>query len=96
MWMREKIAERLSLAMPTLRVAKATHYALVMIPLTEPDEDASEGERDIWEFACDRCGADCRGKDFHTGAVTVEPEGQRVTFTFGLCEACHKLEAATE
>ena len=91
--MREKIAERLMMAQPVLRVAN--DYALVLIPLTEPDENATPAEREAWETSCDRCGAQCLGMDFHTGAVTVRPYGRDVTLTFGLCERCQKLEAAT-
>lgn len=91
-WMRETIAARLRLAEPALQAM--TDYPVVLIPLSDPPEHATEAERAAWETQCDRCGAQCRGKNFHTGAVTVKPSGREITFTFGLCEDCQKLEKA--
>lgn len=61
---------------------------IVMTPLTEPREGASEEEFAIWNRQCDRCKADCRGKDFYTGHMHRAWKGMKLLFTFGVCAAC--------
>jgi hypothetical protein len=79
---------------PVKRLAE--QYTVVMLMLTEPPEEATKEERDAWETQCDRCGAQCKGKDFHTGSLTPNQFGGRINITFGLCPACKTLEVGGE
>jgi hypothetical protein len=92
-WMRQKVRERLVQARPVLRAESPRGWAVVILMLTEPDEDASDEERERWELSCDRCGTYCPPpSDFFTGQVTVVERGHRVAITFGMCRACKQLE----
>jgi hypothetical protein len=83
---------------PSIRAAKtADRYALIMIPLTHPEEGATKEEQDAWETQCDRCGMQCMGIDFHTGALSFDlVGGGKANITFGLCRTCKMREVGGE
>jgi hypothetical protein len=64
---------------------------LVMTPLTEPKEGATQEEFEAWNRMCDRCGKDCRGSDFYTGHLHRMWKGTKLLFTFGVCPECKAL-----
>lgn len=67
----------------------ADNTNLVMTPLTEPAEGATDAEREKWERTCDRCGVYCNSfARFYTGAVQRELDGVQVTLMFGVCHRC--------
>jgi hypothetical protein len=93
--MREAIAERLKEAEPALAHRGETAWQAILIPLTDPGENATPERQALWERQCDRCGLDCRTRNFQTGAIKLTtPNGLEVTMTFGLCIACARREQA--
>jgi hypothetical protein len=68
----------------------ALGFDVVLTPLTEPPENATQTELDIWERSCDNC------KGFfpttlHTGVVRRIINGKPVEFLFGVCPTCKEL-----
>lgn len=61
--------------------------ALLMTPLTEPDEGASELEFARWEHTCDNCGAYVP-RTMWSGSVERMVDGVRVIISFGACPGC--------
>lgn len=63
--------------------------ALLMTPLTEPDEGSSPEEIARWERTCDNCGAFVPdGELFYTGQLVREFHGEQVILIFGVCPVC--------
>lgn len=71
---------------------------LIMSPLNEPAENASQAEFEYWDRTCDRCGTYCHPEQaYFTGHIELELHNYQVILTYGLCAACadkHNKEAA--
>jgi hypothetical protein len=62
---------------------------LILTPLTEPKEDATDDDRIRWDRSCDNCGVFCgKTRDFWTGSVTRYLGKTQVVLTFGTCTNC--------
>ncbi len=65
---------------------------LVMTPLTEPDENSSPAEWEVWERTCDNCGKHCpHPEKFYSGHVVRHVFGTQMLITFGVCSDCRKV-----
>jgi hypothetical protein len=86
-WLTHLVDQRMALindkATPLL-----PEHALVMTPLTEPPEGATEAQYRRWDRTCDCCQTFCPpGKDFYTGHLVRElSDGRPVYMTFGVCK----------
>jgi hypothetical protein len=93
-WLTAKVDQRLALMeemageLPSL----ANDKTLIMTPLTEPREGATQAEFEIWNRTCDNCGKDCTGLDFYTGHMVRLWKGAKLMFTFGVCTECREIE----
>ena len=88
-WLVALIDQRLALVEDKLgEVPAVTH--MVMTPLTEPREDATQREYDEWDRTCDSCRKfQPNGKNFYTGHIVRQlKSGLMVYMTFGVCESC--------
>lgn len=69
--------------------AQALNTQLIVTPLTEAPEGASDAERSRWDRTCDCCGKWCRypRDNFYPGQVQrTARNGQLVIMFFGVCE----------
>lgn len=85
-WLVAKVDQRLALMDEFLRQLEFNHE-LIMTPLDEPPEGASEAQFRKWDRTCDNCGRYCKGR-FYTGNVVRELHGKQVVITFGVCPRC--------
>lgn len=88
-WLTAKVDQRLAL-MVEKTGGKFPEGALVAMPLTEPDDGASQEEIERWDRSCDNCGKFIPlGELLYTGSLMRELEsGQRVLINFGACATC--------
>ena len=97
-WLEAAIDQRLALMREamgegTLQLLEAGYLKqdVLMTPLTEPREGATEAEMVAWDFTCDRCGTLCLPPaPFYTGHRMLTWHGARVCITFGTCQACYE------
>jgi hypothetical protein len=78
----------LGAALHAQRDSEIADYAVILTPLTEPEEGSSAQEMARWERTCDNCSAFCPGLNFWTGHVVRDFHGRQVIFTFGTCSKC--------
>jgi hypothetical protein len=99
-WLIAKIDQRLALMTDVIeqRIGLgmlsefAGDKALVMAQLSEPDENATQEERDRWEYTCDNCGAYCPYPvPFYTGHAMRTIGPAQVLIAFGACQRCKEL-----
>ena len=88
-WLAAKIDQRMALLEQAVG-NKTLDVSLVMTPLTEPREGASDAEHQRWDRSCDNCGRYCPpAADFYTGhVVRFLSNGTRVYISFGVCINC--------
>lgn len=90
-WLRAMVDQRLALMSEMMDpdLVKDAGPSVVMTPLTEPGEGATQEELERWDRTCDRCGKDCTENHlFYTGNLTEDWQGIQVIFTFGVCHKC--------
>ena len=87
-WLTALVDQRLALMAEHLTGLPFNPGQLIMSPLTEPDENATDAERARWDRTCDRCGKFCTDSDnFYTGhLMRTLRNGQPVYLLFGVCE----------
>jgi hypothetical protein len=67
-------------------------FGFVMTTLTEPDEEASDEERERWERTCDHCGRYFSDEEeFYTGHASRIVEDVQILIAFGVCPECRVL-----
>lgn len=66
-------------------------FDMVLMPLTEPEEDATPAERERWEFTCDNCGK-YAPSTMLSGDITVVHRGMTMAITLGACPECWELD----
>ena len=87
-WLLDLIDQRMALIEKDAANLPA-EAALILTPVTEPSEGATDEEYQRWDRTCDNCGKDCTRSDFFTGhAVRRLKDGRRVYLTFGVCSTC--------
>jgi hypothetical protein len=94
-WLTAAIDQRLALMVEVMGPSTfplAKNYGVMLTPLTEPEEDATQAEMDRWDRTCDNCGKDCTGLEFFAGSAMRSAFGTNVCFTFGVCAECVKKE----
>jgi len=93
-WLTAKIDQRIAMMKDVLgpAVEGFADYNVVMTPLTEPPEGASEVAVAMWDGSCDNCGRFCPTL-LWTGKSEREVAGVRVVITFGACPQCSGLPA---
>lgn len=88
-WLTAVVDQRLALMKDTIGVDTVVRdgRTVMMTPLTEPPEGASQDEQDAWEFTCDNCGRYCPESMWmaHTERSAF---GVQVLFMFGVCPPC--------
>jgi len=88
------LTDRLTEAMPALVFAALTDPdTMVVMPLTEPGDGATDEQRKRWERSCDLCDTYCpHPVEFWTGSMSPEePFPIRVRVTVGFCGPCRKV-----
>ena len=89
-WLQAKVDQRLALMktmLGTTGTVKMMGPTVVMSPLTEPPENATNAEFEKWDTSCDNCGRhDPIG--FQCGHVQRQWEGLNVLITVGVCDNC--------
>lgn len=91
-WLLAKVDQRLALmeheiGKVTGERPNFTGYSLVMTSVTEPDEDVTPEQFEIWDKSCDNCGRYCP-TTLWTGHVTRFTWDVQVILTFGVCPQC--------
>jgi len=89
-WLRASIDQRLALMEQHMGNAADVPANVVMTPLTEPEENATDHDREVWERTCDNCGAYCPD-EFYTGHSVRMRGNVQVIFMFGVCPSCKEL-----
>lgn len=87
-WLKAAIDQRLALMNEALQIQQLKGINIVMTPLTEPPEGATEAEYKRWDQACDNCG---NVGDLYTGHATKDVGLIQVIITFGTCARCKDL-----
>lgn len=86
-WVVAKIDQRLAKAgtvLPALPV-----NAVILMALTEPPDNCTPAQYKTWDRSCDCCGVYVPDTgNFYTGQSMYDHHGQRIRFTFGVCEMC--------
>jgi hypothetical protein len=92
-WLVAMADQRLALMAEKVSASSLKLYGpeIIMTPLTEPAENASNMERTRWERSCDNCGRYCKKGTFITGHVMRQLHGHAVLMTFGMCPECKEL-----
>lgn len=96
-WLSAAVDQRLALMMDTTGGVETFRAyfegkGMVLTPLTEPEEGATEEEHARWDRSCDNCGHYCKpGEDFYTGHVHAVQEPITIMISFGVCPACKEL-----
>jgi hypothetical protein len=88
-WLDAKVDQRLAQmqeAMPIPVMAAATGAHVIMVTLTEPDEDATPEQIQQWNLTCDNCGK--VDPVLHTGHMERRVDGVLVVITMGACASC--------
>jgi hypothetical protein len=67
-----------------------TGFEVIMTPLTEPHEGASQAEFRDWDHSCDNCGRVT--KNLLTNHVVREFNGKKVLITYGACLDCARAK----
>lgn len=88
-WFISRVDQRVALVQDVVG-GKWPFPTVVLTPLTEPPESATQEQRLRWERTCDNCGTHCpQGTAFYTGHVSRElPDKRQVIITFGVCKSC--------
>lgn len=88
-WLVHLIDQRLALIEDKLG-ASVPDTNLIMTPLTEPGEKATQREFDQWDRTCDHCGRYCKApRLFYTGHIVRQLRcNTTVYMTFGVCQRC--------
>jgi len=90
-WVQAKVDQRIAFMRDVMGhlgwALVKSQQALLMTPLTEPNENATQAEMDAWEHSCDNCGKPSKG-DLWTGSVSRSVDGVQVVITFGACGRC--------
>lgn len=88
-WLSAAVDQLLARMQSEVPPAAFAGYNVVMTPLTEPPEGASDAVIERYERTCDNCGAYCPDTvPFYTGAVRRTLGSTPVEVTFGACERC--------
>lgn len=87
-WLTAAVDQRLALMSDAIQRAQAQGINIMMTPLTEPPEGASDAEYKRWDQACDNCG---KVGDIYTGHATKDVGLVQVIITFGVCDECKDL-----
>jgi len=91
-WLTAAVDQRLALMVETIGEAvQFIDHEVIVTPLTEPREGASDAEMKHWDFSCDNCGRYCPTR-LLVGQVTRELHGKPVMFTYGACPWCAERE----
>lgn len=65
-------------------------FDVVLIPLTEPPENATPQEHARWEYTCDNCGLYSK-EELRTGTVGLDHHGLQLVVGLGACQTCWRL-----
>jgi hypothetical protein len=88
-WLTAMIDQRMALMEEHLGNPANVPANVVMTPLTEPEEDATNADRERWERTCDNCGTYCdNDTPFYTGSTVRMRGNVQVIFMFGVCAPC--------
>jgi hypothetical protein len=94
-WLLAKVDQRLALMREKLGDEGITLLGLadvVITPLTEPPENATQQQIATWDKSCDNCGRLCPTR-LVTGQVVRMLDKIQVTFFFGACPRCAGVKA---
>lgn len=83
-WLTSLVDQRMALIDQAIAVSPAP---LIVTPLQEPPEGATDQEYERWDRSCDCCGKDCLHENFYTGQVMRTAQcGAQVIITYGVCQ----------
>lgn len=86
-WAIAKVDQKLALMESTLPLLPKA--AAIVTALTEPPEDATPEQFKTWNRTCDCCETYVPpASTFYTGQLLYTHNGQRIHFSFGICEMC--------
>jgi hypothetical protein len=90
-WLTAMLDQRLALIKETVEDPNTAFglMNMVMTPLTEPREGATQEEYERWDQTCDNCGAYVPGELF-TGHVVRFLDAVQVIVSFGVCTPCRE------